>query len=201
MDYVSGFGEAMILVGILGIIGIMLFLIFGLPLIHKFAEHFSAGLIGSGTGSRIVPQYSTAEARVKAGKYADAIAEFRKVLEKFPDDVLAHVRIADLYVEFLNQPKLAEAELLAARAKEKDALLVANRLADLYQFKMQQPVRAIAILREFQARWPETREAGSAEERIKILQNLPEGQATHETPKKIAFRVTDEETLRRRRGY
>src|SRR5437867_8096511 len=136
MDYLGAFGWAAIIAGGLVFIGIAAFFIFGWPLLTRIAEKLGGIYNPSEDSSRVSPQYSTAEARVKAGRYEEAIAEYRKVIEQFPVDIYGHIRIAEIAVERLNDPKLAELELLSATAKattEEATALVAHRLADFYQ--------------------------------------------------------------------
>src|SRR5438876_10832316 len=125
--------------------GFLLFALFGPSTITKVANHFMGLYWPDDSKFRVVPEYSIAEARVKQGRYAEAIDEYRKVIEQFPDDVYAHVRVAELFVERFNDPKSAEIELLAAveKAKVEDAFAFgAQRLADLYQYSLQEPRRA-----------------------------------------------------------
>src|ERR1041385_4829916 len=99
------FGHAFYLVGILlGIAGIAFWLI-GMPLLGKLGEK-AAGLYSPDEDNvRVVPEYSIAEARLKEGKFAEAIAEYRKGLEQYPDDAVGHVRIAEIYVQHLKEPR------------------------------------------------------------------------------------------------
>lgn len=204
MNYVGALGQAMIMVGILVAIGIILFFIFGLPLIRRVGERAGGLYNPSNDSSRVMPEYSTAEARVKAGRYAEAVEEYRQVIAQHPEDVYAHIRIAELAVERLNDVKLAELELMSAYAKattEDATVMAAGRLADLYQNTLQNPTQAIAVMRQLQSRLPETKHVLGAQQRIDMLERVKAGHTVPAVPTKIAFKPTDEETLRRRRGY
>jgi outer membrane protein assembly factor BamD (BamD/ComL family) len=204
MDYLAAFGAAAMMAGFLVLIGIIAFLVIGRPLVNKLGDKVGSLFNPGDDGRPARPEYSIAESQVKKGRYDDAIAEYRKVIEQFPTDTSAHVRIAQLAVERLNDIKLAELELLSAIAKasgEDAAALASHRLADLYQHTRREPVRAIEVMRQLAARLPGTKEARRAEERIQLLQNMVAGQVVPEVPTRIAFKPTDEETLRRRRGY
>ncbi len=204
MNYVGTLGEAMIIVGIVAIIGIILFFIFGFPLIRRLGERAGGLYTPSDDSFRVMPEYSTAEARVKVGRYAEAVGEYRKVIAQHPDDVYAHIRIAELAVEKLNDVKLAELELMSAYAKatsEDATVMAAGRLADLYQYTLQNPTQAIAIMRQLQSRLPGTKHVLGAQQRIDTLECVKAGHIVPAVPVKIAFKPTDEETLRRRRGY
>ncbi len=204
MNYLGALGQAMILVGIVATVGLVLFFIVGLPLLHRFAERTAGGLYNPDDGTPARPEYSTAEARVKAGRYEDAVAEYRKVIERYPDDIYAHIRIADLALQHLRDPNLAEMELTSALAKATtpDGVVVAShRLADFYQHTRHDVPRAIEVMRQLQARLPQTKHALGAQQRIESLEQVRAGNAPPAPPKKIAYRTTDEETLRKRRGF
>src|SRR5580698_10290608 len=101
MDFVSGAGSAFITVGIVASLGIVAFFIIGIPLIRKIGEHTLSVYAPSDDSSKIIPEYSVAEARVNTGKYPEAIEEYRKVINKHPDDMYPHLRIADIALKHL----------------------------------------------------------------------------------------------------
>jgi hypothetical protein len=178
MDFIAGFGQALIIVGVLVAVGIVGFLIFGLPLISKIGESFGQSVTTADHGSRVMPEYSVAEARVKHGRYADAVEEYRKVIAEHPKDVYAHLRIASLAVDHLHDPRLAEMELLSAvsKAEGKDtSALAAGRLADLYQVTLQDPARALVVMKQLRDKIPNTKQAKLAEERIVALEGILRG--------------------------
>jgi hypothetical protein len=202
MNYVESAGWAFIIVGLLAAVGIVLALVIGLPIIRRLGTKAGGLFVGNDASFRIRPEYSTAEARVNQGRFAEAVAEYRLVIEKHPTDVYAHLRIAEMMVERFNNPKAAELELIPALAKATapDAFaLVSHRLADLYQYQLPQADRARAVMESLKAKLPGTKHAASADQRLAALQD---GAAPKpEVPKTIAFRPTNEETLRKRRGY
>jgi predicted negative regulator of RcsB-dependent stress response len=139
----------------------------------------------------VVPEYSVAEARAKEGKYTEAVAEYHKVIEKFPGDVYAHVRIAELSTEHLHDFKLAETELLAAQAKavqEDVVVLVAHRLADLYQHQLNSSQRGLDVLLNVKGRLTNARHLRQTEERIEFLRQLADGHQVPQSPKNIQLR-------------
>ncbi len=184
--------------------GLVLFALFGFSIIRRVAGRIANIYEPDDRHSRIMPEYSTAEARVKVGRYAEAVEEYRKVIAQHPDDVYAHIRIAELALENLNDVKLAELELMSAYAKattEDAAVMVAGRLADLYRYTLQNPTQAIEIMRQLQSRLPGTKHVLGAQQRIDTLERVKAGHIVPPVPAKIDFKPTDEETLRRRRGY
>jgi tetratricopeptide (TPR) repeat protein len=184
--------------------GLILFALFGFSMIRRFADRFGMLYEPSDKHFRIMPEYSTAEARVKAGRYAEAVEEYRKVIAQHPGDVYAHIRIAELAVERLNDVKLAELELMSAYAKaasEDATVMAAGRLADLYQNTLRNPAQAIEVLHQLKSRLPGTKHVLGAQQRIDALERAKAGHTVPSVPTKMAFRPTDEETLRRRRGY
>src|SRR5689334_8483368 len=117
MESLTNLGPAIFLAGLLALLGIVIAIVFGRPLIGMLGDRFGQLFTGSDDSSRIVPEYSVAEARVNQGRYAEAVEQYRLVIAKFPKDTYAHIRIADLALKHLNDPTLAETELKAAFAK------------------------------------------------------------------------------------
>lgn len=172
--------------------GGVLFAVFGIPLLRSIGEKVSTFYMPSGNGVRIVPEYSVAEARAAAGKYREAVDEYRKVIVDHPDDIYPHLRIAELAVKHLNDVKLAELELISAMGKaqgEYSAALAAGRLADLYQFGMQDVARALEVIKQLREKIPGTKQARLAEERITVLEGFLKGTTSPpQAPNKIAPR-------------
>ncbi len=173
-------------------VGIVAFLIFGLPLIHKIGGKASGLFMPSDATMRIDPEYSLAEARVNEGKYQEAVDEYRKVTAKHPDDIHPHLRVADLMLKHFNDAKTAELELLSALAKargEYSTTLATGRLADLYQHTLHEPGRALEVMKQLREKIPGTKQAKLAEERIAILEGIVHrGEPLPESPGKITAR-------------
>lgn len=180
--------------------GLGAFFIFGLPLVRKIGEKSSGLFMPSDADIRIAPEYSVAEARVNAGKYQEAVDEYRKVAVEHPDDIYPHLRIADLMLKHLNDTKTAELELLSAFTKangEYTTSLAAGRLSDFYQLTLHDPARALEVMKQLRVKIPGTKQAKLAEERIAILERIViQGEAVSEPPQKIAnkpsrFKMTE----------
>jgi tetratricopeptide (TPR) repeat protein len=187
------FGAAFTIVGALLFYALILLLLFGRSIMESVANRFESFYLGGHDDNfRIVPEYSTAEARVKNGRYQEAIDEYREVISEYPDDIYPHLRIAELAVKHLNDVKLAELELLSAMGKAKgedSTALAAGRLADLYQLTLQDPAQALEVMKQLREKIPGTKQARLAEERITVLEAIVhDGVALPKAPEKIAHR-------------
>jgi len=186
------FGAAFTIVGALLFYALVLLLLFGKSIAGHVASKFENLYTGGSDSSLIMPEYSLAEARVKKGKYEEAVDEYRKVILEYPGDIYPHLRIAELALKHLNDLKLAELELLSAMGKAKGedtTALAAGRLADFYQLTLQEPSRALEVMKQLRERIPGTKQAGLAEERIVLLESIAHGGVVlAKTPDKIAHR-------------
>lgn len=156
------------ILSIVVLIGCVWFALLGLHTVQRFADRFAQLGLASDDQLQVRPQYSIAEARVAQGRYAEAIAEYRRVIEQHPSEPYPHIRIAELLHDKLRQPDAAIAELRLALPKTEtdDAFsLVANRLADWLLEHHHDIPGAEAILREIELRYPESRHARAARER------------------------------------
>jgi len=203
--YLLRFRDSPLLLPFIGIMyGVILFLLFGVPLLRRAGRGASQLFWPDDKHFRILPEYSIAEARLKQGQYEAAVGEFRKVIAQYPADVYAHVRIAEIAVEHLRDFKLAETELLSAVAKAADpdnSALTGGRLADFYQHTLHDPKRALEVMMTLKARLANTKHARLVDQRIETLRKMVGGYEVPKPPAKIAFRPADEETVRRRRGF
>jgi tetratricopeptide (TPR) repeat protein len=172
--------------------GVVLFLLFGHSFLNRIADPFVRLYLPGDENFRIAPEYSIPEARVNAGKYAQAIEEYRKVIVEHPEDIYPHLRIADIALKHLQDAKTAELDLMTALAKslgEDSAALAAGRLADLYQHTLHEPARALEVMKQLREKIPGTKQAKLAEERIDILEGIVHvGAPLPESPGKIAAR-------------
>lgn len=184
--------------------GFVLFLLFGWSFLQRVAGKFSGLYLPSDANFQIKPEYSRAEARLKVGDYVAAVAEYRTVIAQFPDDIYAHIQIATIATEQFNDLQTAETEFETACAKagSEDAIIMTHgRYADFCQTKLNSPALARAVMEKVLVKLPGTRAAVRATERIAHLDQLIAGYVPPQLPKKIAFRESDAETIRRRRGY
>jgi hypothetical protein len=172
--------------------GLVGFFLVGLPLLQKLGEKSSGLFMPSDKDIRIIPEYSIAEARANEGKYREAVDEYRKVIAEHPNDIIPHLRIAELALNHLNDHQLVEIELLSALAKaegETSIAVAAGRLADFYQLTLNDPARALEVMKQVREKIPGTTRASLAEERIAVLEGIVQtGVLPPKTPDKIAAR-------------
>jgi tetratricopeptide (TPR) repeat protein len=163
---------AFLIVWWLVLYGFGLFFLFGLPMMKRTGEAMAGLFLPSDSHLPIKPEYSIAEARLKQGRFAEAICAYREVIERFPDDVFAHLRLAEIYQEKLGNASTAQVELESAlrKASAPDAFaLTAHRLADFYERTLHDRERAVCVLRDIVQRCPDTKHASLAQHRIKAL--------------------------------
>ncbi len=188
----------------LGLYGLFLFVLCGIPIISGVANRFAGLFWPDDTELRIVPEYSIAEARVKEGKYEEAIEEYRTVILQHPADVYPHLRIAELALDHLHDAKLAELELQSAVNKAaggETAVLAAGRLADFYQQTQPDPKRALEVMKQLRKKLEGSKHVKLIDERIATLERLAGGYRVPKPPAKIAVKQADEAEIRRRRGF
>jgi tetratricopeptide (TPR) repeat protein len=154
------------------VIGVMWALILGTAIGSRLGELAGRLWLPSDSSFRVRPEYSIAEARVKQGRYEEAIEAFRRDIEKFPKEVTPHMRIAEILIEHLHDPVNAVVELKAALPKARDVetfALVTHRLADIYAQQLGDSAAAVDCLNEIQRRFPKSRRARAALERAERL--------------------------------
>ena len=164
------YGLAFIIAGTVAAIGAVWAIAIGFPLIARFGEKCGQLYVPSDSNFRVRPEFSIAEAHAKAGRYTEAIAQFRRDIEQFTDEPMPHIRIADLLVQEFHDVPAAMTELEAALLKTRSAdafVLVSNRLADLalWQYK-DGGQKAAEYIRAIEHRYPGSRHAKAATERI-----------------------------------
>lgn len=154
-------------------IGMVWAYILGLPAMAWVVEKVVGGLYTPADSQfRIRPEHSIAEGHAAAGRYREAIEQFRRDIEKFPDEVTPHVRIADIAVERLGDVETAIAELRAGLPKTTSGdgfALVSHRLAEVLVQYRRDTASAIEVLREIERRYPHSKHALGARNRIERL--------------------------------
>jgi TolA-binding protein len=147
------------------------------------------GAMFDGGNERLKPQafYSAAETKRKRGQYAEAVAEIRRQLDKFPHDftgqmLLAEIQAHDLHdlpsaaitiQRICHQPKHGPSNLAAAL----------NALADWHLKYSADPDAARETLEKLIALLPDTEFALLAEQRIAHLASHKDIADQHERPR------------------
>lgn len=153
--------------------GVIWFVTLGWPALVAWGESWGSLFWGSDASMEVRPQFSIAEARVKQGRYAEAIVEYRKAAAQFPGEVTPHLRMAELLLERCDDPEGAIAELEAAMgiATTDDAsAMIRHRLADLYVAQRGDRAAARRLMEEIQQQFPNTKHAKAAAERLGRLE-------------------------------
>ena len=131
-----------------------------------FSSFFERVLFPPGGGE--IKSYDLAEKFTSEGRYSEAIAEYEKAIEEDPEDVNARLFIADVCCK-TDQYEQAARTLLETLEHDLPAekwCHIANRLADILVQKMSEPNEAVQILAKNDEKYPRTKFARYAQERI-----------------------------------
>jgi tetratricopeptide (TPR) repeat protein len=139
---------------------------------------FLANLIGTSvtdfiypTGGGEVRSYDIAEKLTIEGRYTEAVAEYERVIEDDPEDVIPRIRIADIHCrtgQFDSAAQALDSALQLDLPAEKWCH-IANRLADVFAQSMYEPRKAAAVLNKIAQKYPHTEFARYACERVARL--------------------------------
>jgi tetratricopeptide (TPR) repeat protein len=154
------------------LVGGIIVAIFFLDLVMGLSNRMTNVIMPQVDDVELRPEYSEAEARARQGKYEESIALFRKVWKKYPNDVNAHVRIAEILCQHFQQYDGAVVELKAAlekKVKPETWAFLANRLADIEAEYRHDYVAARDALQQVMLKFPNTSHATSAMARVRAL--------------------------------
>ena len=164
-----------------GIPGLLVGLVLGIFLSILWAPHIGALVSqpitaiydGGDQESDARPLYSIAEAKRKQGKYAEAMAEVRAQLEKFPDDFTGWLLLAEIQAEKLNDLAGAQDTIDRILSQKghlpKNVAYALSRLADWHlKFGLDRESARTALERIVQL-LPDTEQAQLALQRIAHL--------------------------------
>lgn len=147
---------------------------FWAPTIASFIANPLSSIYGTNDSDhKPTPLYSIAQARVKRGKYAEAVAEIRKQLRAFPNDVEGCFLMADIQANHLKNMDdcvdTIESLLALNGVAVRHAVAALNRLAD-WKLKLDKDVEgAREALQRICFMYPETEYSLLAEQRIAHL--------------------------------
>lgn len=161
-----------IFIGIL-LLGVPLALVIGYFARGWFANQFMGLLVPDDNEDyRVEPQYSIAKARIAAGRFEDAIQEYRNAMSLYPKDLNVHFHIADVYVNHLQEPLDALQELdfgqRRTRDPEKKAEFV-SRKAEIHLQNRRDPGNAAFEIESFLAQYPKAKASIFLNERLKQI--------------------------------
>jgi len=143
------------------------------PLADFFGEKF-AGLFLHEGRVKLTKEYSIAKSLAAQEKFEEAIEEFRRGLEKEPDSLMLRLEIAEIYARDMKDCRRAISELeesLKMRLGPTQGASVLNRVADIYELSLGEIEAALATLARIVERWPGSKVADRARERIESIQN------------------------------
>lgn len=147
--------------------------VLGVPAMAWIVGRFVGGMYDSADSQfRVRPEFSIAEGHAAAGRFREAVAQFRCDIEQHPAEVTPHVRIAEIVIERFGEVEagIAELETALRKATGEDAfVLVAHRLADAYVQHRGDKGAAIECLDQILQRFPHSKHALGARHRIQTL--------------------------------
>jgi tetratricopeptide (TPR) repeat protein len=108
----GGYGGAFIGIPFAAVCGLVLAIIWGPNLVELISTPFASLYTGGNVPPDPRPAYSVAIARQKSGKYLEAVAELRKQLHLFPQDLEGHLLLAAVQAENLGDLEAAEATIM-----------------------------------------------------------------------------------------
>lgn len=173
------------------IAGLALFITWRQNIGAMVAKPFTSLYDGGDTEPEPRPFYSIARARQKQAKYAEAIAEIQKQLERFPTDFEGQMFLAEIYAEGLKDLAAAEATIqnLCAQPDHaaKNIAFALYSMADWHLKYAKDTDAARRIFEQVIATLPETEFALTAAQRIAHL-GEPESAATPYEPRKFVVK-------------
>jgi hypothetical protein len=125
------------------------------------------------------PEYEEADEVWKSGDYLEAIRMLREYYRKYPREVHAKLRVAEIYESNLANPLAAALEyeeVLKLRLPAERWGWAAIHLCNLYN-KLNQPDKANALLNRINDEYGKTAAARKAREKLGIPEPLPEEQS------------------------
>lgn len=145
-------------------------------LLPAVVQRASEEVLGSSESMGPADSLSRAQGLVAQGNWDDAIAAYRQSAQEQPDNRLPWVEIAMLQLERKEDPEAAVATLNEALARggwrENDEAFFIFRKIEIHENHLPNHERAIELLREVIARFPETRHSANANHKLRELGQL-----------------------------
>jgi tetratricopeptide (TPR) repeat protein len=170
MPGIMGGGGGALLIPFIAVCGIILAILWTPNITAFLARPFGDLIDGGSQEADPEPFYAIAIARRKQGKYQESIAEIRKQLDRFPNDVTGQMLLAEIQAEDLKDLDVAHAtvERFVAQPNHspRNILYALNALAD-WQIKLAQDVEgARQTLERVLEMFPDSEEALLASQRL-----------------------------------
>jgi hypothetical protein len=166
-----------IFIGIL-ILGLPLAIVIGYFARTWLANQFMGLLVPDDNDYRVEPQYSIAKARIAAGRFEDAIQEYRNAMSLYPNDLNVHFHIAEVYVNHLHEPLDALQELDFGQRRTRDPERKADfvsRKAEIHLLNRRDPGNAALEIENFLAQHPKAKASILLNEKLKQIRETLEG--------------------------
>ncbi len=162
-----------------GIIGLaLLFILWALLIIFDVIDFFTIKLsdfVWAKSAGGPIRTYSMAEGYEAKGKYLEAIMEYQKLLEEDSTNADAQFAIANICAYRLKNYTQAIEEFYKVLDKKcNNNLLIStiHRLADIYSQEFKKYNQAILELQKIIEKFPHTKSAQRAKDRIKEIQRI-----------------------------
>lgn len=159
--------------GMLFVIALCLALgvLFALPIGRAVSQSFLDKLFALNKG-KVSKDYSRAKWLLTQERFEEALEEFRKTLEEDPHNVTIRMEIAEILSRDLKNFVQAISQFeacLKLPVSEAQGASILNRIADIQEEGLGDCHAAVATLRRVLERWPGTKAAERAEQRIRTL--------------------------------
>jgi tetratricopeptide (TPR) repeat protein len=167
---VMGGGAGVLMVPLIAVCGLVLAILWTPNITAFFARPFGDLIDGGSAEVDPEPFYSIAIAKRKNGRFLEALAEVRKQLERFPNDVTGQMLLAEIQADELNDLQAAQTTIERFVAQEghspKNIAYALNALAD-WQVKYTQDVEAAReTLQRIVDTFPDSEESLLASQRL-----------------------------------
>jgi tetratricopeptide (TPR) repeat protein len=171
--------------------GLVLFITWRQDIGALIAKPFTSLYDGGDVPPEPRPFYSIARARQKQAKYAEAVAEIQKQLERFPTDFEGQMLLAEIQADGLKDLAATEATIQNLCSQPghapKNLAYAFYSLADWHLKYQQNTAAARSALEQIIALLPETEFALTAAQRIAHLADPQNASANHE-PRKFVVK-------------
>jgi tetratricopeptide (TPR) repeat protein len=146
-------------------------ILIALPASRAISQGFLDRLFAVNKG-KVPKDYSKAKWLVTQERFREAVEEFRKALEEEPENISIRTEIAEILSRDLKDFGQAVSELeacLQLPVSEAQGASILNRIADIQEESFADAAAAIRTLHRISERWPASKAAERAAQRIRAL--------------------------------